>query len=86
MPSLGRTLLTLPVALAGGAPALILLLVTKPLYSGSLATVVAAGMAGGILCLAGSVLTAVGWKDTRRLVSALAARVRGGGTAGTPAS
>jgi O-antigen/teichoic acid export membrane protein len=86
MPPLGRTLLTLPVALAGGAPALILLLVTKPLYSGSLATVIAAGMAGGVLCLAGSVLTAVGWKDSRRLVLALCARLLGGGAPRTPAA
>ena len=34
---------------------------------------------GGLLCLAGSLLTAVGWKDTRRLAQALARRLRGEG-------
>jgi hypothetical protein len=76
LPSFGRTLLTLPVALAGGAPALVLLYVLKPYYSGSLASVVGAGMAGGALCLAGSLLTAVGWRDSRRIVASLRSRRR----------
>ena len=76
LPSLRATLLTLPVALAGGAPALLLLYFLKPLYAHSLAAIVGAGMAGGLLCLAGSLLTAVGWRDTRGLAAAPVARPR----------
>jgi len=76
LPPLGATLLTLPVALAGGAPALLLLYFLKPLYAHSLPAIVGAGVAGGLLCLAGSLLTAVGWRDTRGLAAALAARLR----------
>jgi O-antigen/teichoic acid export membrane protein len=76
LPSLRATLITLPVALAGGAPALLLLFFLKPLYSQSLAAVLLASVAGGLLCLAGSVLTAVGWRDARGLATALMARLR----------
>ena len=76
LPSLRATLLTLPVALAGGAPALLLLYFLKPLYAHSLPAIVGAGVAGGVLGLAGSLLTAVGWRDTRGLVVALVARLR----------
>ena len=76
LPSLRATLLTLPVALAGGAPALLLLYFLKPLYSGSLPAIVVAGTAGGLLCLAGSLLTAVGWRATRGLAVALLTRLR----------
>ena len=41
------TLFTLPVALAGGAPALLLLYFLKPLYAHSLPAIVGAGTAGG---------------------------------------
>ncbi len=77
LPPLGRTMLVLPVALAGGAPALGLLYVLKPFYSHSLVTIVAAGAIGGALCLLGASLTAVGWQDSRRIAGALLARVRG---------
>lgn len=76
LPSLRATLLTLPIALAGGAPALLLLYFLKPLYAHSLAAIVGAGMVGGLLCLAGSLLTAVGWRDARGLAAALVARLR----------
>lgn len=86
LPSLRATLLTLPVALAGGAPALLLLYFLKPFYSQSLLSVVAAGAAGGLLCLAGSLLTAVGWRDTRGLAVALMGRLRSGGSLEAPGS
>ena len=76
LPSLPAMLLTLPVALAGGAPALLLLYFLKPLYSHSLAAIVGAGIAGAVLCLAGSMLTAVGWQDTHKLAVSLAGRLR----------
>jgi len=86
LPPLGATLLTLPAALAGGAPALLLLYFLKPLYAHSLLAIVGAGMAGGLLCLAGSLLTAVGWRDTRGLVAALAARLRSADSPGAAGS
>jgi len=86
LPSLWRTFLTLPVALAGGAPGLLLLYFLKPFYSQSLATVIAAGIAGGVVCLAGSTLTAVGWKNTRRLFAALLTRLRPDNSRDGPAS
>jgi membrane protein EpsK len=76
LPAMGATLLTLPRALAGGAPALLLLYFLKPFYAHSLAAIVGAGTVGGLLCLAGSLLTAVGWRDARALAGALAARLR----------
>lgn len=86
LPPMGATLLTLPVALAGGAPALLLLYFLKPFYSQSLSSVLIAGMAGGLLCLAGSLLTTVGWRDTRGLAAALMTRLRSGGFQGPTAS
>ena len=86
LPPLGTTLLTLPAALAGGAPALLLLYFLKPLYAHSLLAIVGAGMAGGLLCLAGSLLTAVGWRDTRGLAAALVTRLRSGGSNEAPGS
>lgn len=77
IPSLWATFRTLPAALLGGAPALIALWLLRPLYSGSLQAVLLAGFLGGLVCLAGSLLTAVGWKDTRGLVLALTGRLRG---------
>jgi O-antigen/teichoic acid export membrane protein len=76
LPSLGETLLRLPVALAGGLPALLLLYFLKPLYAHSLVAILFAAAVGGVLCLAGTVTTAVGWRDVRRLLGALGARMR----------
>jgi O-antigen/teichoic acid export membrane protein len=79
IPSLWATFLTLPAALLGGAPALVVLWLLRPIYAGSLHAVLIAGFLGGLACLAGSLLTAVGWKDMRGLVVALAGRMRGDG-------
>ena len=65
----------LPMALRGGAPALALLWFAKPWYSHSLATIVAAGFVGGVLCLAGCGVTAVGLKDTNLIIGSLRSRV-----------
>ena len=86
LPSLRATLFTLPVALAGGTPALLLLYFLKPLYAHSLPAIVGAGTAGGVLCLAGSLLTAVGWRDTRALAAALASRLRSADSRGPSAA
>ena len=77
MPPLWPTFLTLPSALLGGAPALVLLWLLRPVCSGSLQAVLLAGFLAGLLCLAGSLSTAVGWRDSRRLVAALVSRLRG---------
>lgn len=76
LPPTGQALAVLPAALAGGAPALLLLWFLKPWYGGSLATVLAAGVVGGALCLAGTTLAAVGVADTRKLADSFLARVR----------
>jgi hypothetical protein len=34
-------------------------------------------MAGGVLCLAGSALVAIGWKDIRMLAGAVLPKLRG---------
>jgi O-antigen/teichoic acid export membrane protein len=86
LPPLRAMLLTLPVALAGGAPALLLLYFLKPLYAHSLPAIVGAGIAGGVLCLAGSLLAAVGWRDTRGLVAALGNRLRSADSTGPTAT
>ena len=66
-PPLGLVLRPLFRALLGGAPGLALLWLTRPLYSGSLAAVMVAGLVGGAVCLAGSLLAGVGWSGTRSL-------------------
>lgn len=76
LPSMRATLAILPVALAGGAPALALLWFLKPWYGGTLPGVLAAGAVGGLLCLAGSTLAAVGLEDTRNILASLGARLR----------
>jgi O-antigen/teichoic acid export membrane protein len=73
-PSTGRTLLVLPKALLGGAPALLLLYFAKPIYDGSLASVVLAGVVGGLLCLAGAALTGIGWTDLKDLAGVVVPR------------
>lgn len=80
LPSIRATLLTLPMALLGGAPALLILYLLKPLYSHSLAAVLIAGIVGGALCLAGSLWSAVGWEESRRLLRALVSRLRPDGS------
>ncbi len=75
MPSLRRTMAVLPMALLGGTPALALLWFTKPWYGHSLPTIVAAAFVGGVLCLAGCVVTAVGLKDTNLIIGSLRSRV-----------
>jgi Na+-driven multidrug efflux pump len=67
MPPLSVCLGSLPKALLGSAPGLLLLWLARPLYGGSLAGVIGAGIAGGAICLAGSFLTAVGRAEMRRL-------------------
>ena len=79
MPSLWRVMAVLPVAAFGAAPALILLWVLKPWYSGSLASVIAAGAVGAVLCFAGAAFAAVGVRDTQRIATSLLTRVRGRG-------
>jgi O-antigen/teichoic acid export membrane protein len=76
LPPTVQALSVLPAALAGGAPALLLLWFLKPWYGGSLATVLAAGVVGGALCLAGTTLASVGVADTRKLADSFLARVR----------
>jgi O-antigen/teichoic acid export membrane protein len=60
LPPMGKLFLLMGRAIAGGAPALVLLYFTRPLYGGSLLWVIMAGVAGGALCLAGSALAAIG--------------------------
>ncbi len=81
IPSLWATFRTLPAALLGGAPALVVLWLLRPVYGGSLRGVLLAGFLGVTGCLAGALLTAVGWRDTRGLMLALAGRLRGNGGA-----
>jgi O-antigen/teichoic acid export membrane protein len=67
MPSMRASLSPLPWALLGTAPGLLLLWVARPLYSGTLAGVIVAGLAGGAISLAGSLLTAVRLAELRKL-------------------
>jgi O-antigen/teichoic acid export membrane protein len=67
MPSMRSSLTPLLRALLGAAPGLALLWLARPWYGGSLAGVVAAGSAGGAICLAGSLLAAVGPTELRKL-------------------
>lgn len=67
------------LALLGGLPGLVILLLLRGFYGGSLVAVVAAGCLGGIAVLLGAITTAVGWNEVRNLWNALAleARLRG---------
>jgi Na+-driven multidrug efflux pump len=58
----------LPKALLGGAPALIALYFMRGVIGGSLLTVIAGGVVGGGLCLAGSLLASVGRTQLRLLL------------------
>ncbi len=75
-PSAREYLAPLPRALLGGAPALVLLYLMRGVYGGGLAQVIAAGAIGGILCLAGSSLAAVGPEGIRHLVRSVSREVR----------
>ena len=79
LPPVRMALVGLLRALAGGAPALLLLYLARPLYAGSLGAVFLAGILGGIFCLAGSSLVAVGPGQIRTLVQAALGRRRTGG-------
>ncbi len=72
MPPAGEFLRPLPRALAGGAPALVLLYLLRGVYGGGLAQVIIAGFFGGALCLAGSALATIGPNGIRRIVGMLA--------------
>jgi O-antigen/teichoic acid export membrane protein len=67
LPSLRVSLSPFPWALLGTAPGLVVLWLARPLYGGSLAGVILAGLAGGAICLAGSLLAAVRPAELRRL-------------------
>ena len=62
---------TMPRAMLGAAPGLALLWLLRPVYQGSLAGVLAAGLLGGTLALAGSVYLSLGTAEIRRLWAAL---------------
>lgn len=62
---------TMPRAAAGAALGLVPLWLLRPVYGGSLAGVLAAGLAGGAVALAGSVFLALGPAEIRRLWAAL---------------
>jgi O-antigen/teichoic acid export membrane protein len=63
-------------ALAGGAPGLLILFLLRDLYGGSLAGVMAAGLAGGIATLVGSTAATVGIREIRNLWRSLELEVR----------
>jgi O-antigen/teichoic acid export membrane protein len=67
-PPTSEFLRSLPKALLGGAPALLLLYFLRGVIDASLATVVVGGTVGGALCLAGSLLSSVGWRQLRLLM------------------
>jgi Na+-driven multidrug efflux pump len=73
LPSPWGLLRALPRAIAGGAPALVLLALARPLYAGGMAQVIAAGAVGGALCLLGAALATMGPSGIRALVQ-IAAR------------
>jgi Na+-driven multidrug efflux pump len=70
-PPLSASLGTLPRALLGAAPGLALLWLVRPWIGGNLASVLAAGVAGGALGLAGAAYVALGPAELRRLWSQL---------------
>jgi hypothetical protein len=68
LPSAPSLLRALPRALAGGAPALVLLYFARPIIAGGMAQVIVAGALGGALCLAGAALATMGPAGIRALV------------------
>ena len=84
-PSAWTLLLPLPRALAGGAPALIALYLLRGVYDGGLAQVMVAGIAGGVLCLAGSALVAMRPRGIAELLRTLRSAWRPEKADGPPA-
>ncbi|MCB9463820.1 MAG: oligosaccharide flippase family protein [Candidatus Eisenbacteria bacterium] len=74
LPSTYRLLLSYLRAVAGAAPALILLWLAQPLYRDSLAAVVIAGMLGGALALAGAITASFGRSGLLRLRKGIMSR------------
>ena len=70
-PALKEVYRTMPLAVIGSAPGLALLWLLRPVFQGSLAGVMLAGVLGGSLALAGSVLVALGPAEIRRLWAVL---------------
>ncbi|MDM7913846.1 MAG: lipopolysaccharide biosynthesis protein [Candidatus Eisenbacteria bacterium] len=68
IPGLADLLLPIPKALLGGAPALVLLWFTRPVYGGSMVSILAALAIGGLLCLAGAALVSMGPAEIRRFL------------------
>ena len=74
LPSTARLLVFYLRAVAGAAPALILLWLVKPHYSNSLAAVVIAGMLGGAFALAGAISASFGRSGLLRLRKGIMSR------------
>ena len=70
-PSPGEVYRTMPRAMLGAAPGLVLLWLLRPVYQGNLASVMIAGVLGGMLALAGSVVLSLGAAEIRHLWAAL---------------
>jgi len=70
-PSPGEVYRTMPRAMLGAAPGLALLWLLRPVYQGNLASVMIAGVLGGMLALAGSVVLSLGAAEIRHLWAAL---------------
>ncbi len=71
IPSTRDLLIPLPRAILGGAPGLILLYLGRGLYGDGLVPVIAAGVAGGILVLAGAAWLTLGRREIARLFGSL---------------
>jgi O-antigen/teichoic acid export membrane protein len=71
MPSMRTCLRPLPLAMLGTLPVLILLWLLRPVYGGTLAGVVTAGLIGGLLAVSGSLLLTVGRSEIGKLYALL---------------
>jgi hypothetical protein len=67
LPSMGTVFVYLGRAIAGSAPGLLLLWAARRFIGGSLASVLIASLAAGVLCLAGSLALTIGYKGLREL-------------------
>lgn len=67
MPSMPEYLRPVGKAFVGALPGLVLLWLGRPWYGGSLAAIIAAGVAGGAIAVAGAALLAIGPTGLRRL-------------------